>query len=257
MTAPVHFSTLRLMGRSPAHYREAILRPSEPSPAMKLGTAAHALVLGSWKEMAIWSGGIRRGKAWDEFREANAGKDIITESELGEAQKIADSVLAHRGAREILLAPGLMIEESYNFSISGRACSVRPDAWCPGFIVELKTTADANPARFPFCAQRLGYHAQLAWQIDALHRAGMTETRLETSYIVAVETKPPFVVQVYELTPNAIDFGRKTYSLWFERLLVCEASNTWPGYQEESAYLDAPAGADDLPLVIEGEEIIL
>jgi hypothetical protein len=37
----LHFSTLKHMARSPAHYREACVAPFEPTPVMRLGTLVH------------------------------------------------------------------------------------------------------------------------------------------------------------------------------------------------------------------------
>ena len=252
MLAPVHFSTLKLMARSPAHYHDALLHRTEPTAAMRLGTAVHAMVLGEWKPLAVWTGGTRRGKEWEIFKAVNAGCEIITLDEHATATAIADAITRDPLAAELFMRCTIR-ESVVDWTIGDRQCCGRPDAFGPDVLVELKTTSDANPAKFPWQASRLGYHAQMAWYLDALGRDGYERT----PYIVAVETKPPFVVQSFELTPDAIDFGRRCYRLWLERLLVCEASESWPGYSQCIEPLAGPPEAGDLSLTIGGEEVEL
>ena len=57
-TLPVHFSALKHIGRSPAHYL-ANLETDRDSPAMQLGRLIHAMVLGG-APYAIWEGKIGR-----------------------------------------------------------------------------------------------------------------------------------------------------------------------------------------------------
>lgn len=250
----VRFSTLKYMQRSPAHYREALLNPAKPSAAMSLGTLVHAHVLGSIRDLAIWDG-VRRGKEWEAFSAANADREIVTMREVMEAERIADSVRASNEAHELFRSPGVVREKQISWQIATRWCSGRPDAYCDQWVADLKTTADASPAKFQHHAVRMGYTAQLAWYMDGLKAAGIEAP--ERAFIVAVETKPPFVVQAYELTPDAIDLGRRTYRLWWERLRVCEDSDQWPGYVQGYAPIGAPEGTAEFAISIDGEEVAL
>ena len=96
----------------------------------------------------------------------------------------------------------------------------------------------------------MGYHAQLAWYADGAKAAGLVLA--PRCYVVAVEMKPPHVVTCLELTDRALDMGRRAYRLWWERLMVCERSDYWPGYVEGIAPLDVP---EDETLWIDGEEV--
>lgn len=250
----VRFSLLKYMQRSPAHYREAVLNPTKPTAAMALGTLVHAHVLGSVRDIAVWDG-ARRGKAWEEFAEANSDREIVTMREVMEAERVALSVRASCEAQELFFSPGVQRERKIAWQIANRWCSGRPDAFGENWVVDLKTTTDASPAKFQHHAVRMGYAAQLAWYMDGLRAAGIAYP--EQAFIVAVETKPPFVVQPYELTPDAIDLGRRTYRLWFERLRVCEDSNEWPGYVQGFAPIGAPEGTEEFAISIDGEEVEL
>lgn len=243
---PVHFSQLRHLAKSPAHYKAALDAPHVDTPAFRLGRLVHTLVLGG-PEVVVWDGGQRRGKEWAEFQKTHDGLEIVTADEMETAQGMADSVLGCGDARDLLAGEH---ERIFNWSIGGRECAGRLDVLGPDFITELKTTTDAEPERFGRTATRLGYHAQLTWYLDGATAAGIGEPY--RAYVIAIEKAPPYVVTPLELTPRALDMGRRTYRLWFERLLVCEASDAWPGYVQGIYPLDVP---DDLNLIIDGEEI--
>ncbi len=245
----VHFSTLRYMGRSPAHYRFAHENGTSTTSAMHLGSVVHNLVLENGSRIVKYDG-TRRGKAWKEFQDetflAKPGAMIVTASEFEDADAMAASLLATPHAMELL--HGLK-EMEMDWTIAGRACRGTCDA-VNGVLTDLKTTSDAHPDRFPRTASRLGYYAQIPWYMDGHEAAGLG--KLERGFIVAVETKPPFVVQTFELTPKALELGRRQYRLWFERLLVCEKSEHWPGYLEGDAPLDVP---DELEFYTDGEDV--
>ena len=250
MLAPVRFSNLKYMAQSPAHYRERLLNPPEPSRAMRIGTCAHAALLGG--NVVVYDGD-RRGKAWLEFEDAHAGQEIVTRAEwvLGEA--MADAVRADLCVAK-LLARVTDREACIGWMNGRRACKGRVDAFGGGVLLDLKTCADASPGRFAPTAVRMGYLAQMAWYADGL---AMNGVRADEVYIIAVESKPPHVVQVYEITPASLDFGRAQYSAWFERLLQCEAADEWPGYVQSIVPLEPPVELGDVTLSIGDEEVSL
>jgi hypothetical protein len=75
----------------------------------------------------------------------------------------------------------------------------------------------------------MGWAAQLAWYSDGVELAGMDQ---RPSYLIAVESSPPYNVVVYQMTDEDIDFGRRQYEAWFAKLLECEAADAWPGYAD-------------------------
>ena len=243
MPDPIRWSYLREMRRSPAHYRYALTAPRTETPAMRLGTVVHALVFGQ-EAPPIWDG-TRRGKDWELFKADNPGT-IITADEAQLAGNIAAAVVANDQARRVL--DGLH-EQRIDWTVAGRDCTGRVDVLGANWISDLKVTADASPERFPFHARRMGYHAQLAWYRNGAMRGDECDL-----YLVAVEAKPPHPVTVFHLSPSACDMGERTWRGCFERLLVCEASDNWPGYVECIQELDA---LEDFNLTIDGEEVNL
>ena len=77
-------SMLSLLNKSPQHLQRMIDGYKLDTPALTFGKAFHTVVLEPEKiekEIAIFDGKIKRGKAWEEFQSSNEGKTIITESE--------------------------------------------------------------------------------------------------------------------------------------------------------------------------------
>lgn len=237
---PLRYSRLKLMGRSPAHCRYALdqdlagVAGWDDTPARRLGRLAHAIFLGQ-PLPAVFTGARRAGKEWDAFLEANAGREVVKQDEFDQAQAMAASLSANDEARELLT--GKYIEHTLYFDIAGRNCRATPDVFEPGkYLTDLKTTSDASPDRFPWQALKLGYHGQLTFYKDAVIAAGLPAP--ERLAIVAVESKPPHVTNVFQFTERAEDFGRRTWRLWFEQFMNCERSGAWPGYIQ--GVLDAP-----------------
>jgi len=241
---PVRFSLLKHIGRSPAHYRAALDGGREDTLAMRMGRLVHAMVLGG--EYLVWDG-TRRGKDWDRFEAEHLGQEIVTASEVEAAEPVAAAVAASELAAPLL--DGCR-EQTIEWEIGGRKCQGRLDVLNAAFITDLKSTTNAEPGWFSRHATKMGYHAQLAGYADGAVAAGLAIT--PRCYVVAVEMKAPHVVTCLELTDRALDMGRRTYRLWWERLMVCERSDYWPGYVEGVAPFDVP---EDEMLWIDGEEV--
>src|SRR5512137_1961899 len=80
----VNWSTLREMAKSPLHYQYRCTHPLEDTPQMRLGRIIHTAVLepdALLHEVVTWEDGVRRGKVWDAFAEANADKTIVSGDE--------------------------------------------------------------------------------------------------------------------------------------------------------------------------------
>jgi hypothetical protein len=230
--APVHISRLRLMAKSAMHFAAGDVAESY---ALERGSAVHAMVFGTGRVIG-YPGKVRNGKAWDEFEAANADAIILTGNEYAKARAMADQVLKCREAMRVL--DGIR-ETELAWSIGGRACAGTPDVVAPGqWVTELKTCPSSDPFRAQWHGRKQGYHAQIAWYMDGLFDA--TKVAHEIGYVVAVEATAPFPVTVMRLTQRALDEGRRMYRAWWERLMVCEAANEYPGYVQSIVDFDVP-----------------
>jgi hypothetical protein len=255
----VHFSQLKNFGRSPAHYKTACERPWQPTRAMRIGTVAHRIILGArpGHEITIWDGD-RRGKAWMEFAAEHKGEEIITMTEVVEAQAIADSALASPVLAELL--EGARCEVPLAWTDAGIECAtagvdILRDR--DGVLADLKTCNTTEPRRWSAQALSMSYHAQLAFADTGARANGFAPRR---HLLIGIEATPPHCVVVLELTPAMLAEGRKAIVLWLERLRSCEENDCWPGYTDSVVALDLPpwmAGDDVEGDVLEGEGELL
>lgn len=230
LTRPVRFSHLKAYGKSPAHGLHSRISEWKPTKAMLLGTAVHALAFGT-KKVAAYDG-IRRGKAWEQFKADNQDKHLLSPAEYYDARNMADALLASPVAVKALEGE---TEKTIKFHWYGRECRSTPDVRGIEHMADLKTCANADPAKFMWHSAKLGYHAQMRMQQIACGHD------LDTpAYIVAVESKPPYPVVVFKLTEGALMEGEKMLCLWMERLKACEEAQEWPGYVQSVVPLDIP-----------------
>ena len=91
-------SQLKTMNEDPEKfYKDYITKENarKTMSAFDIGTYFHTAVLEPHlleKECAVYTGGKRLGKAWDDFQELNKGKAIITRTEMEIAEKMIKAV---------------------------------------------------------------------------------------------------------------------------------------------------------------------
>jgi hypothetical protein len=263
-TGRENWSRLKNLGKSPAHYRHALLEPRKDSAALRNGRANHVAILEPEKfasEVAIWDGGRRASKAWDAFSEANAGKDILTQTEYEQLIGMQRAVRQHpiasrylqRGRAEVSVLWTMTTgDEALGLPGSAMPCKSRLDYLAPEWIVDLKTCRDASPMVFGRAAFNLEYHAQAAYYVDAV--AAVTGERLPY-VIIAAELAAPCVVQVYRLPEHVLAAGRDHYRSLLFRLDECRREDRWDGYSDEEIDLELPRWSGIEAPEAEGESL--
>ena len=236
----VNWSSLKLMGESARAYRWNLdhRQDDTDTPSRKLGRATHTLALDPGQfaaQYAVFDGDRRAGPAWTAFEKANAGRDILKESEIETARRIAASV------QECRLLDAYRVGAQYEVTITwtdpatGLRCKARPD-WLPGdpeALIDLKTTRTINARRFTSQAEEYSYFAQLAHYRNGLRALGRSVSKV---LIAAVESKPPFDVGVFALSDMAIDSAAGEVAELMGTLADCLKTNRWPGrYDSEQA----------------------
>lgn len=245
-----HFSTLKALETSPLHYRRACDHERADTASMRLGRITHAAVLTPDvpADVAIWDGGVRRGKAWDEFVAAHPGATIVKRDELATAERMRAAVMAHPVARALLTGGEGEVTMRWT-SPEGVLCRARADYLTrDGGLVELKTTRFATPRAFMREAASRSYHAQVAFYQDGLDACGV-EAGTER-YMIAVENVEPHDVTVHVFGQDKLDAGRRVADRWMKTIAECTASGYWPG-AGGTGVVDEPlpawAMADGLP----------
>jgi PDDEXK-like domain of unknown function (DUF3799) len=250
---PCRFSTLKMFatGSSPLHYWHACQSEYEETLSMRLGSGAHAILFG--QPVVTFTGAVRRGRAWDEFKAANTNCTILNQSERRQADAIASAINNNALACTILF-DDTQVEKRIDWSWDGRAFRSTPDVLGVHHIADLKCLKSADPERVMWQSRNMHYAAQAA-----LYRRAVLEKhsrKVRDCFLVVVENKQPHPVSVLRFTERALDLGDRSCLAWNERRRLHEDSNTYPGYVQTIVDLDVPdeTSIDDLGLTFAAEE---
>ena len=239
----VNWSTLKWMRESPLVYRHRMEHGAKDTTTFAMGRLTHTLALEPEKfteAYAIWTDGDRRGNAWKEFQESNAGKTIFKPAEIAQAVAMADAVRRHPLVQPYLVG-GLYEHAIYWTDPETKLpCKARPDLILPEqeILLDLKSTQSIDTYRFGRDVAKYMYYAQLGhYHNGVIHALGWKPKR---TLIVAVEKDAPHDVGVFEVKPDDIMIGKDEVRALMERLQECRASNTWPGKYTSEQVLELP-----------------
>jgi len=263
-TTHISKSGLDLINRSPAHYYTKYLDPgkvrSQPTEAMRLGTAVHAAILEPHEfaknyfvlddtKICFEIGGSKpqstnKYRDWKaEMLTALNGKIEISSEDYVRCLRMRDSVHSH-GSAKILLEKGVAEQSIFwNDRDTGAPCKIRPD-WLSqntGYIVDPKTTEDASFDAFMKSIYKYRYHVQAPYYMDGyLENFGQ---ECEGFAFIAVEKTPPYAVAVYYITSDmeVYRYGKLIYKADLKTYAECLKSQTWEAY-----------GNDILPVTLPG-----
>lgn len=251
--AAANFSSLRLFERSAAHVLEARTHPKAPTPAMELGTHAHAAILEPARfeaEYVVAPECDRRttiGKrAWAEFEAASGSQTILREKDWEWVTALRDAVWAHPLAARLLGGPGSCeLAAVWKHDRTGLACKglidrvgQTDDGWT--WVIDVKTARDAGARAFAREAAGYQYHAQAAFYLSGLNAIAPAKRRFAW---VVVEKEPPYAVAVYEPDSAALDAGEQACERWLDAWQRCHETGEWPGYGVEIQSLELPRWA--------------
>ena len=250
-TIPVRNSHLKAMTRSPAHARYSMLSEWEQTLSMKIGRGAHSLLLGGPLVVChpFSSTRVKDFKPWREKLPDDA--IVLSKKPYDRACRINEAVRNNKLASQVLFVPGTVYEETISWTQLGRARRCTPDARTLEHLVDLKTTRDASPDRFKWDVARMGYDLQAGDYASAMESVNGFQPR--RCYIVAVESKPPYLCTVHLLTRGTIERAQKKNRELLTQLLECERTGKWVGYSDE-AILDLDVPDQNMELVFDDEQ---
>ncbi len=234
--------------RSPAHFRAGRDASSEPTAAQEIGTAIHLAVLepGRFAAETVAAPKFDRrtkdGKAAAaEFEALHAGKVLLDPVDFDIVRRVADSVHAHPGARELLSGGLSEVSLRWTDPDTGAPAKARVD-WLRNdrCMVDLKSAEDASPAGFARAAARYGYVAQQAHYVSG---GGVLLGDVPLFAFVAVEKDPPYAVGVYVLDANAVSAAFERVRSAYRRYMECKASGHWPAYSKLVESIEVPPWA--------------
>lgn len=250
---------------SPAHYRWAKANPLEQTEAVLMGTLLHSLVLESFFDEKYFrpagmSFSKTDGRAWLKAKgfetlkayEDELGHPLLTQEHGSKLFAMRDSLIAHPFVGPILCDPktekevsGTSIAGGFAFqTMKGRADMIAAiNGKIIGLDIKKVQKGKANSRAFTAmaCDEDRELAFQAAYYVDIFDLDGFV--------FIAVEDEPfeldaaghnAHRVEVYEVSQDTIEYGRKQYRRALELLAECERTNIWPGAPREVNVLHYP-----------------
>jgi len=222
------------------HMRMSLTEKTEPTAAMIRGTRIHGIVLEPAKFMeniAIWEGGAKRGKAWDDFEADHSGVDILKPEEFDELNTIAYLVSKNQDAASLLR--GAQVELSFDWQdpVYGYAMG-RADAVSGSNLIDIKTTSTAQIQQHK--VQSAFYHGndlQMGWYVNGLAQNGI---KINKVYIIVIEQDPPYCVSIYEIPLHVCVSAYVQAGLIARAYRACESCGIYTGVTSGVTILEPP-----------------
>ena len=251
----------KLVRGTPAHLAQGSKQARAPSHDMLLGSVLHTLVLTPHTfadEFALEPTGAdarsSRGRivlAGFQKDCADSGITPITREILDTAWAMEASVKAHPIASALLA--DVIAEASVYWQHEPAdpplALKVRPDAVsrAHSVLVDLKTTEDGSVSGFQRSIQKYHYDLSAAMYMEGVNQcAPLLEVAgreaFEKFVFICVENVAPYLVSVYELSPEYMNLGRTKYRRALQ-VLQEGFQNGWPGYPNEVRMIHPPGYA--------------
>jgi hypothetical protein len=248
----LNWSSLKLLATSPKLYHFRLDNPAPDKASFSLGRAIHCAVLEPerWRSEYIVRPdfGDGRTKAAKEAKSEWLATipEGVTELDAPThalAEICAESVFSHRVARELLR--GGCAEEIVQWSDpeTGIACKLRADYLRPDLLVDLKSTQDPSPAAFVREVPRYLYHGQLGMYSAGCIAAGRLPPDAAPPHIIAVQSREPYDVACYQLSPGTLAAGRALFRRLITLYQRCTLAGYWPGCAPELVELELPPWA--------------
>lgn len=236
-----------ILDQSPLHamYAHPRLMPPETDDeeekyvkAQAIGNAAHALMIGRGKELAVAQFDSWRSKDAKEFRDEAeaAGKTVILDHHLTIAADMVNSaraqIAAHDDARDTFAAGGYG-EIVYVWEEDGLWFRTMIDWLHEGarIVDDYKTTGmSVAPYRISNLMVDAGWDIQAAMQERALNRFDPAGTGRRRFRFIAQENWKPYALTINELPEAVMTMGRKKLDMAITIWRGCIETRRWPGY---------------------------
>ena len=275
-------SSILRKASSRSTYRHALETPVPSSPEMQLGTAIHAMLLGTWDEeittmpedavdatslpalkaYAESLGGKRRRSLAEqktEIRsinpdvvfsdevEVDAGKLLVTPDVVERVTRICESVTANPYAAGMLAssvpeATALWDEEHDGHAIASKA---RADLLHDTALIDVKTTSRRDVVADPAAFRRHLFNYGWHRQLDWYSR-GFGER--SATYVIAIYAGDPSLCEVYQVSRDFLDIGKQANDIALDRIVSWERHpDGWHGPSADAAGRPTIASIEPLP----------
>lgn len=245
----LNISKLKMMRKSPAHFRASLEEPRKETDDLTLGSAIHCLILEpkEWNKQFLTMPKIDRrtkeGKLnYDALiaRADRKGLTLITEDLKACAEEASTEALKH--PYSALFRRGQAELSMFWTADNGVACKGRLDHYdkASKTITDLKTTKDASPDSFAKSIYTYGYHLQAAWYMEGAKKCGLD---VEDYIIFAIEKEAPYCCVAYRISPADIALAQAENERLLNLFADCSKTGNWYGYSLEIQEISLPAWA--------------
>lgn len=239
-----------VISRTPRHawVRHPRLNPKfqpENNAKFDLGKAAHTMTLGDKERFVLIEAADWRTKAAKEARDkAYAdGKVPLLQEQYEQTLEMAAAAHAQLAVHEeasTAYTDGIP-EQTLVWREGEIWCRCRLD-WLPNeqevFYDYKSTGTSANPETFTRTLFDLGYDFQAAFYRRGIRAViGTAEPQF---HFVVQENYPPYALSVIGLAPGYIDAAEKDVLKALDTWRWCLKNDSWPGYPNRIAYVEAP-----------------
>lgn len=201
-------------------------------PAFATGTYYHTAILEPElleEECVVFTGKVKRGAAWEKFKDENSSKTIISLSQKAEADNLIQATNACTTAQELLKSG--VPELSLFTKLAGFPVKVRAD-WIDldrGFIMDLKSTTGNAKSEKAIIKKVASYDYDLsaALYLDAFNSYLKSQDMpLLSKFYWVFASKDEANCKTYLASPKMIELGRRKYMFGLRKLEEAMA-NGW------------------------------
>ncbi len=207
---------------------------------MDRGTLAHLMLLQPErvaKDVAIWTGGTRKGAEWDNFETLNVGKFIIRDQDY---EAVSEAVTAFRLQPKLtalltdLDAEVAMFSTEHSFHVKGLVDAVTRGPVCR--IIDLKTTEAGISFK---SVERTIRDFNNREKMAAYKRWYERESGNEIigCYNVFLSMVKPYAFRIEKMTTMAMEWGDRRIQTALDEVQRCLDANSWPMFVREDEVL--------------------
>jgi hypothetical protein len=206
---------------------------------MDRGTLAHMMLLQPGrvgKDVAVWTGGTRKGAAWDDFSAASVGKLVMREQDYDAVTQAVQAFQFEPMLRDLLVdldAEVAMFSTEHSFYVKGLVDAVTRGP-VPR-IIDLKTT-EAGFSRK--AVERTIRDFRNREKMAAYRRWYAKESKIDKDDIkcfnVFLNMVPPYGVRVQQFTTQALEWGEQRIVAALDAVEECLTLKSWPMFATQA-----------------------
>lgn len=221
--------------------------PRKDSDNFRIGRAFHTITLEgleAFKERyavePVINKRTKEGKAEFALWEMeNQDKEFISKENCIMINEMAEAVLCHPIARE-MLAEGISEETLiWRDEDTGMLCKARPDK-SPykgkGILIDLKSTASCDMRKFAYSCKDYGYLRQAGMYLEGATLTSPDNTIYNIFAFIACEKKPPYRVEVFTPENRYIKWGTYEFHRLLKKEVILRKTRKYTNYDNDGVF---------------------